>query len=375
MALTDYQIAVYDPSTGEQLDLIDARRIQKLEYSRVLNDTSGLSLTLMPNDRAQNLLSRTNLILIVYRANNGNAFSYEDAFLTRYWQVSQKQDLVDFVMVGARHLLELFKYRLIVPEDDPNGANGFSTKSGIADLVMLDFVDNQTINPATNIDRIIPNLTNAPSSNLGQPVAMREQYTSLLDVLQRASVLGNIDFKLFWTSGNNFKFEVLSVGRNLTVSANYPFAQFLLFTPERRNLQNPEYTINRYDEITVTYVAAQGIEEDRIIIPISSPNIYLPLNRRENTIDQRQIEEGSSFLDAITTSASAELRNKQPQIQFTFDADVFASGSRYNVDWQLGDRVTAQYLNYTQDLRITEVKIEVSNTQEIIDPTFIVETS
>lgn len=374
MSLTDYQLEIYDPVSGARLDIIDNRRIQRLTYNRVINDTSRLTLTLMPNDRAQVLFEQVSLIMVLYRANNGTDFEYEDTFLSRYWQIAENANGIDYITVGADHLLSLFQYRLVLPADDPSGANGYSTKSGIADLVMYDYVDNQAINPNTNIDRIIPNLTNDVSLNLGQDIFMREQYSSkLLDVLKRATVLGNVDFRLIWTSANNFQFQVNQFGRNLTQTDNYPFAPFLLFAPERRNMKQPKYTINRYDEITATYVATQGIGENRTVTEKTSPNVYLPLNRKENVIDQRQIEDGTSFLDAITTAANAELRKRQPKITFTFDVDNFASQARYNQDWILGDRVTAQYMGYSNDLRIKEVKIDITKTEEKIEPKFEIE--
>lgn len=376
MTLGVYQVQVINPDTGATIDLLDARRFQKLEYSRKVNDYGTLSLTVLASDRIRSLngtidtilKDQVNVIFDVYR-DNGSGFEREDSYLMRYVSQFQDEREIDWLIIGGHQVTKFFDDTIIIPQDDPLGANGYSTKSGVADLVMLSFVEDQCVSPAFYTDRARP-ITLAPSENLGQDVFARKQYDNLLDVLRDLTVQGRVDFSLTRTTGASFEFKVEFVGRNLTYTDNYPFAPYLLFSPERRNLKRPNLTIDRYEEVTVTWVATQGIEEERLVTPKSSPELFRPLNRRENIIDARELEDDATLSDALATAGAAELRTKQPLRTFSFEIDTNVTGSRYQTDWQLGDRVTARYQDYQEDLRIMEVRVSAEGSKETITPRF-----
>jgi fibronectin type 3 domain-containing protein len=73
-------------------------------------------------------------------------------------------------------------------------------------------------------------------------------------------------------------------------------------------------------------------------------------------------------VNAIQTVAYEVLRDQQPQVIFEFEIET--SVSLYNVDWRLGDRITARYLDYQEDLRINSVEISLSANNEVIKPSF-----
>jgi len=375
--LKNYQILFINPDNGTVIDLIDARRIQGLQYSRKLNDFGRMQLTVLANDRISTLnglvstilQDQVNVIMDIYR-DNGAGFVSEDSYLLRYVSQFQGDGEIDYLVLGGDQVARFLQDTIIIPQDDPLGANGYSTKDGVADTVMYELVDNQLINPFTNTDRTRPYISNNINNLQGQQVFGRYQYQTVLEILKQLVVQGNIDFTLTRTTGANFLFTVQIVGRVLDYTSNYPFAPYLLFSPERRNLKNPNLTINRYDEITVTWIASQGIEEDRTVTDQVSPELYRPLNRRENLIDARQIEDGVDYLTGITTAGAAELRAKQPLKTFDFEIDTNVAGARYQTDWQLGDRVTAKYLDYQEDLRIVQVDVDIKASSENVKPTF-----
>jgi hypothetical protein len=383
MAFADYQVVFYHPTTGDLIDLIDNRRIYGLQYNRIVNGIGRIALTVLGSDRINTLNGRvesifgnqTNLIMEVLRSTNGITFEVEDTYLVRDIERYSDENDIDMLVISGEHCHAFLRDTLIIPEDDPNEANGFSTKSGIADLVMYGFVLDQCISPAVNSDRARPYITNAASQNYGQTIFMRKSYDNLLEVLYDATVRGLVDFYMRRTAGANFQFEVLLQGRDLSYTTNYPGGPVALFAPERGNIRNPRLRIGRSNEITVTYVATQGIEEDRIITPVQSPEVYQPLNRRENIIDQREIEDDSDLLTGINTAGAAELRAKQPEITFDFDVNTEASGGRYQLDWQLGDIITSKYGDFQIDQRIMEVEVNLqinggTTSAELITPTF-----
>lgn len=275
MTLGSYQILVINADTGEQIDCITNDRINALTYSRALNDIGRFQLTVQATDKLftlQNSVtsildnSAVNTIFEIYRDSNGT-FQREETYLLRLTNIFEDENDVDWLIVAGDSTLKIFDDVTIVPEDDPNGANGYSTKSGPADLVMSDFVFDQCISPATNTDRARAYITNAPSEAFGQPVFARVEYQPLLKTLQDLTVQGEMDFVLERTTGAVFEFRPMLIGRDLTYTSNYPNTPYLLFSPELGNLKNPNLTIDRNNNITVTYVATQGIQESRLVYP------------------------------------------------------------------------------------------------------------
>jgi len=364
---TDYQIALISPTTGALLDILDAARIINLRYTRKLNDAGKFVLTISAGDRAANLRMITNLIIDIYRRNDPDGdMQREDTYFLRAFTIMEENGK-DYVVLSGDHVLSLFRDRLILPEDDPLGANGFSTKFGLADLVMYEYVGDQIINPAVNLARAEP-VTNAPSQNLGQPIFQRKGLKdTLLKTLIEASTLGRVDFRLTRANGASFLFEVGIFGRNLTYTANYPSSPFLLFKPEFGNMRNPEFVVDYSQEINVVFVGTRGIEEDRAFTPVTTPNSFAPFNRREGTTDAREIEDDTIF-NAINTAGYEFLREKEPVVKFIFGVETTIS--KYNEDWFLGDRLTAQYQDYREDLRVIEVEISIEGDDETIKPIF-----
>lgn len=375
MSSADFNLVFFDPTTGNQIDMVDNRRIVKLQYQRKLNDVSNFSLTMFATDRMLNagslntpILNTTNIIMDIYRRIDVN-FEYEDSFLVKSVTLIE-QNNTDFLILAGVHVLDFLAQTLVIPEDDPGNANGYITYSGQADAAMAQVVQYQCVSPTVNMDRTRSYISLSALDNTGLPVFERVQQEPVLGVLQRMTVQGVCDFTLTHQSGLDWRFYPHIVGNDFTRSSNYPGGPMKIFAPQRRNIKNTELTINRFPEKNVVYVATQGIEEDRFIGSVTSGFENLPLNRRETIIDNRNIEEDSSLATAISTAGQAEIRDKQPVIEFKFDVDTNAPGGRYQLDWVLGDKVTATYLGYEQNLRIIGVDIQIQNNEELIKPMF-----
>ena len=369
----DYQILLIHPTTGDQLDLIDASRILKLQFSKKLHDFGTMQLTLLASDNATQYQDLTDMLMEIYR-DSGDGFGKIETYFLRYTEPVLDNKENELIILGGQAIISLFQYRVIRVEDDPLGANGFSTKEGFADAVMRSFVVDQAINPAVDTDRIIPGLSAAAVANVGQPVLRRVDGGTLLEVLQDLTVQGATDFELYRTTGANFEFFAGLVGELKTKTANYPFNPFVYFAPERGNMRNPIMSIDRREEITATYVQGQGIESDRIELLFKSAAIFdSPFNRRENISDAREIENDSSVVLGLQTSGAAELRDKQAQYKFSFQIDTDAPQGAYVTDWDIGDRVTAAYKDIEHDFRITAVEVTVQADTEEISPTLEVQ--
>jgi len=253
-------------------------------------------------------------------------------------------------------------------QDDPTGAGGYSTKAGYGDVVMREFVDNQFIDPALNTIRIMPQFTAASASGLGlATVFERVTNENVLEILKRIAFSSKVDFEVRRLSGANLQFRCMIAGRDMTKATNYPFTPYILFDPKRGNMRLPNLTVDRRNEITFVYVQGQGIEEDRDVLPVAGDTIGDSIwNRREGVTDARNNEEGDT--DGLIAAGMDFLRTNGIKTDFTFEPILDAPQGKYQIDWFLGDWITASYEGYDQDMRINEVKITVNAEGETISP-------
>ena len=52
-------------------------------------------------------------------------------------------------------------------------------------------------------------------------------------------------------------------------------------------------------------------------------------------------------------------------LDFSFTPDLDGLQGQYNVDWKVGDYVTAKYAGYTQDVRIQGISVSVAEDESI----------
>lgn len=359
-----YQLVVYD-TTGRQRDVLDMRRVENLQYSRVLNDVGRISFALgNPLDPILAVLSQTDTLVDVYRRNNPREnFQREGTYFIRYYnrfldEIGNEHAL--FAGVSLEHLLSR---RRIVADNDPlSGFSNATTKQGLADVVMASFVTDQCIAPASYLSFAFSGLSVSPTVGQGGLVFERVEGISeetLLEVLQRLAIPSGMDFRIVRGTGASFVFEANFIGTNRTVSNNYPSSPFLMFDPRRGNLYEPNFSIDRREERTFVFVLGQGPEYDRTVVPYTTADAAdSPWNLIVTTANNNQAE----TVDEIIATGTQVLQEEGKQSEFTFQIDT----STYNQDWFLGDRVTASWDEIQQDVRITSVEITLEDNQELI---------
>ena len=361
-SIANYQLYVLDTG-GNAVDVLDGSRLLSLSYTRMVNDVATLSFTVLATDPMVLNAFKLDYFVEVYR--NG---AKEETYQMKYWVYTQDEDR-EYVIFGGDSLEWMLRDRVIIPENDPLEANGYSTKGGVADGVMVQLVDEQVVGPTAFGIPGIPNLSTAPVFNIGADVFIRKAFQTVLETLQEVSVAGQADFDMVRTSGNAIEFRVLSEGSDKTYSSNFPLSPYVLFSKSRGNILSASLTYDRRQEVSIAIVQAQGIEEDRVNIPVEAPTRYDSIyNNRFTVVDSRSNEDNSSLLDAARTAGYSALRDGGATITLEVQIDINAAGAQYNVDWVLGDRVTAEYAGLRRNFRIMEVQIEVSASNESIQP-------
>lgn len=253
---------------------------------------------------------------------------------------------------------EHLKRRITIP------ASGEETsyKSGAAETVIKEYVDEQCINP-TDSDRVIPGLTLEADQGRGDPVEYSARYTNLSTVCSRCSQRGDVDFGI--VGGNpleggtvgEFEFQTRPIWGNNRATWNFDGNDPTIFDIGSGNMSIPIYSVNSSEERNIAYVGGQGQGVDRLIIEreYGSGTALSPWNRRESFVDARL----ESTEEALDVFARSYLLDKKIAYKLTFNIEQ-TEGTRWIVNWGLGDYVTARYFSIEQTQKITEVTVRVS---------------
>lgn len=369
MTQANYQLAVYDPNTGQLLDLVTQERWFDFQYTLALNDVGEFRITVPTTDYLAELRTITDLIVDVYRAFESVTFTYEGSYLCRYSDIG----IVDeggreVVIISGFHANHLLKRRKCIVNDDPIGVGGFITRSGRADVVMSDFVRYQLIDPQTNITWKYPNFSVMPLGlyTFFDTFQRRQDTDTLLTVLQdianQVRAEGWIDFEVIHVSGNAFQFQPKQIGTDKSYT-NDP-ENFVLFDPLRGTLKMPRLRYDRKNEVNTVLVGGQGYISERVYINVEDTDAVddSPFNRIMDAIDARQ----STTLDELTAAGDSYINENRAKILFDFELIEAASQMRYGIDWILGDIVTVGYLDYFENHRLISVTIRTEAAKEII---------
>jgi len=297
----------------------------------------------------------------VYRTNASGVFQKEDTYLARSFERSRDNGY-DAYVIGAVSLNDLIRRRLIDPDDDPLGANGFSTKLDPADTVIRAYAREQMADQAS-AERQIPGLS-VPAVVGDRPtVGVREGYSNLLEVFQNITQRGNVDFEVRRTSGASMQLFIGVIGDDLTKTSHYPGGAFVYLTPLRGNLNRPSLNVDRRSEVTVIYARNEGNRGNQTVLKVlsvgTSDSVF---GRIEGDM---QAQNASDALELLT-QAQAELAKRRSKAKFTFSPTGFEPGYIYRKDWDLGDRITVGWGSFEQDLRIVGVDIQLRDNDEQI---------
>lgn len=363
MPLPDYQLTVIHPATGQPLTVITGSGIDNLTYSIALNNIGALAMTLPEGPPWSDIFVPDALIEVARTSPLTGTLQTEEVFLTRLTHRFREGDEELFV-VGGLSLNHLLARRVIDPDDDPLAAGGYSTKAGPADDVMRAYAREQC-GDLSSVARQFPNFSVGPVLSVGRPVGKRARYENLFELLQELAQTGQMDFRTQRLTGNTLRLTIEPIGSDKSRSTNYPFAPFVMFNPQRGNLENPSLLIDRKKESNFVYALGQGPGEFRIVAKVAGLGTGdSPYNRIEFTEDVRLAERGQG--QQLLTGARDALVNNQAKKEFTFDLSGELPGSIYHVDWVIGDVVTCAWDTTELDLRITEVELSISADGESI---------
>ena len=352
---------------GRTLQVLTDRSIVSLEYSRELNGVGTFSLALVAEQADwvwSNMPLPTGLdyFIEIYRLNpSTNEYDKDETFLTRLVNPYTTEDNTFFTVIGGFSLNRLLMYRLLVPKEDPFGIGGYITDAGKSVDVIKRLVEVHLGNLASP-DRILPSLS-VYSDNTGGRAGGRWRFDNLLEVCAELANAGNVQFNIEHIGSGQLLMNVGTLGKDKTSTTNFPGAPYTLFSRLRGNLLEPSLILDYKEEKNVVYTRGSGNEENEVvIIQESNRSDNSPYNRIEFEQTASRDDESDSPTILLTQAKDALIENA-PKLEFTFPVQDLP-GTLYKVDYDLGDKVSAIWGDFRNDLIISKANISIAEGVE-----------
>ena len=342
----------------------DPNALAALSYSRVTNDT-GVAVLRYAGELSARLLRLDNLILI-YRSIDGSTSLVTDtAWIIRSWRFTldgSGQRSTEVIAYSGNYLLSSrgVAYQTRSP---------FSTKSGAADNLIKEVVRENLGSSATDTARIIAGISVQANTSQGQSidvvVGWRNSVLTVAQELADASTDAGtyIAFDLVTTTPGLWEFRTFAGQRG--VDRRVPGGTLpLLIGVDYGNLADVEYVADYSDLGTAAYALGDGAgSRRRVQTATNDPAIALsPYNRREIYVEANN----ATTVNQVLRAARSALRRQRARV--TMQGRIVETPStRYGIDWQWGDYVTASAFGVTLNARIDAISVSIEGGRETVD--------
>lgn len=269
---------------------------------------------------------------------------------------------VDMLTLRGPDANELL-YTRIVTE---GAINQYSRKtSTAADDVMKDIVRRSMDSSAADSDRDLSDygLTVEADAGGGPTISRSYPRKFVLQVLQEIAnaaraagtrvLFGIVPIPKGDTLDFEFRTWITRRGADRTQTGGNP----TFFGKEWGNLEAPDLVYDYSNEVTVVYAGGQGEGDDREVVEVedSDRRNATPWNRREVWVDAAT----QNTTDEITEAARTTLDMERPRIVFNGTLKDTPQ-TRYGVDWEFGDTVTAEHRGLQFDGDVDKVRLDKS---------------
>lgn len=342
----------------------DPNALAALSYSRVTNDT-GVAVLRYAGELSARLLRLDNLVLI-YRSINGVTTLVTDtAWMIRSWRFTldgSGQRSTEIIAYSGNYLLSS---RGVAYQT----RSAQSTKSGAADNLIKEVVRENLGSSATDTARTIAGISVQADTGQGQSidvvVGWRNSVLTVAQELADASTDAGtyIAFDLVTTTPGQWEFRTFANQRG--VDRRVPGGTLpLLLGTDYGNLADVEYVADYSDLGTAAYALGDGAgSRRRVQTATNDAAIALsPYNRREVYVEANNATTANQVLRA----ARSALRRQRARV--TMQGRIVETPStRYGIDWQWGDYVTATAFGVTLNARIDAISVSIESGRETVD--------
>lgn len=347
---------------GERIMQLD--QLAFINYTRIVNGIGTCNIGL-PYKKYGNIWREDYRVEVYRRPSLRSDFRLENIFFMQEpiirTRVEDNVTILDMSGHDANTMLDrrVVKYK---------SGSAEATKTATIDDMMKEIVDEAmgATAYADDPDRAIPYNQGyfqvQADASAGASVTKSFAYRNVLDILKELGRLSKqstpeVFFDLVPVTSTIFEFRtyINQRGADRRFSAGKSTFYFSL---ERGNLEGPSYEYDTFQERNVAYVGGQGEGEGREIVERentdrSGQSVWA---RREMFQDARNVDYGSTA--ELQDAGDEALGENLPRKRFVANF-LDAEGSRYGVDWDFGDRVTASYAGIQFDTDIKQIQVTV----------------
>lgn len=334
---TPPNIQVYDRSLT-LLTEISPEVYDYFRFTRNLRTAGDFELQINKNRNKASVLLNPSAFLIVYY----------DGVVARAGIIEQIESSLDDTGAGGEMLIitgrsgGMFAERLAVAGTASD--TGYDTQTGAAETLIRHYVQQNAVsavdaagNPAP--ERNIPYLVleEAPTPARGLACTYSARYESLAEILEAICYAGEIGWDVeFETSTKHFLFRIISGTDHSSTSARP-----IIFRPELNNIESIDYLYSVIDSKSLAYVGGSGLDASRVVetvyVTSSEPSGF---DRREVFVDASNTSDSGELI----TSGQSELQQTAGSISLDAALNVAFQGIQYQIDYDLGDTVTVEYI-------------------------------
>lgn len=368
MRTSTYSVWLNSP-TGDHIAAIPD--FFSLRATQSLNDIGALTLTMPASFPYSYLEGRRDLQLEIWRRDiaGGQTLLTNTIWLVRRHSKSRRGGGMEY-SIGAVPLLELLNRRIIYAYAGSAGADKEDPADDVCKALVRENMGADVLDSARDLSTyltVAADISQAPS--VIKKCAYRNLLQTLQEICQTSAALGTqLFFDITYSSYHAFVFRTytgqLGLDRTDTTGVNTFYA-----SEDSGSLVDPSYEEDYTSEITYVYAGGSGDGAGRVVgtAPTAtsverSRQYASPFNRIEAFSDARN---GYTTVAGCEYEAESTLRASRPRKSFSGSL-IDTPQSRYGIDWNYGDRVTAVFDNMRSDCLISTIDIDVSGAKETI---------
>jgi len=337
-------------------------KIAFLNYSRVVNGIGTCNIGL-PYAKYGNIWKKDYRVEVYRRPTLRDSFRLENIFFMLEPIIrTRMEDNVTILDMSGHDANTMLKRRIVKYAAGSSEAS----KNAAIDDMMKEIVDENmgAAAYADDPDRAVAyhrgHFQVQAASTAGAVIQKSFSYRELIDVLKELGKMSVIQtpeiyFDVVPVTPDLFEFRTYANQRGADRRYSAGRSAFY-FSLERGNLEGPSYEYDTFDEKNVAYVGGQGEGAARDIVErentdISELSVWA---RAEAFRDARNVDYGNT--GELEDAGDETLGEGVPKKRFVANF-LDAPGSRYGIDWDIGDRVTASYAGIQFDPMIKQIQI------------------
>lgn len=338
-----------------------------INYTRVVNGIGTCNIGL-PYKKYGNIWKKDYRIEVYRRPTLEADFRLENIFFMLEPVIrTRMEDNVTILDMSGHDANTMLARRIVKYK----AGNVQAKKSGAIDDMMKEIVDENmgAAAYADDADRAVAYHNGffrvQADSTSGSVVDKSFAYREVLGILKELGKLSvtltpEIYFDIVPVTNTIFEFRTYANQRGADRRFSAGKSAFY-FSLERGNIEGPSYEYDTFEEKNVVYVAGRGTDNNREVIERENADLVnlSVWARTEGFADARNVDLGDT--DELNDVGDEFLGENEPDKRFVANF-LDAKGSRYGVDWDFGDRVTANYGGILFDIMIKQVQITLEDS-------------